>query len=316
MSDRERPLPTQQISSVVPLPETTEPEISEEFARLLREQRVRDHATVIVVAGPNPGQVFAIDQPEVVIGRDIAAHVRIDDPSVSRRHAKIRALGGEKFAVEDLGSRNGVFVGASRVTTHELASGDRVQLGPRVLLRFALLDEAEATLQRELFESSVRDPLTKAYNKRYLGERLAAEIAHARRHSSALALLIFDLDDFKKINDQHGHLVGDGVLRAVADHVRALIRTEDVFARFGGEEFVLLVRGPADAVRLAERIRAAVSARPIVADGVSLPVTVSIGVALLEECGPEADGSALLAIADERLLRAKREGRDRVCAGD
>jgi diguanylate cyclase (GGDEF)-like protein len=316
MSDREHPLPTQQMAAVAPLPETTEPEINEEIARKLREQRVRDHATLIVVAGPNPGQVFAIDKQEVSIGRDVDANVRIDDPSVSRHHAKIRALGSFRYAVEDAGSRNGVFVGATRVTTHELASGDRIQLGPRVLLRFALLDEDEATLQRELFESSVRDPLTKAYNKRYLGERLAAEIAHARRHASPLALLIFDLDEFKKINDRHGHLVGDAVLRAVAEHVRALIRTEDVFARFGGEEFVLLVRGPSDAVRLAERIRAAVSAQPIVAEGVALPVTVSIGVALLDECGPEADGSALLAIADERLLRAKREGRDRVRASD
>ena len=106
----------------------------------------------------------------------------------------------------------------------------------------------------------MRDALTRAHNRRYLVERLGSEIAYARRHVTHLALIMFDLDHFKRVNDTHGHLAGDEVLREVAALVSRLIRAEDVFARFGGEEFVVLVRGIEhdNATRFAERMRSAV----------------------------------------------------------
>ncbi len=275
----------------------------------------RDRASLTLLTGPNAGQVFPLDA-ENVIGRDLDAPVRIDDGSLSRSHARVVRGPNGKFVIEDLDSTNGTFIGNERIRQRELASGDRIQLGPHLTLRFAITDEAEEMLQRQLFESSTRDHLTRAYNRRYLMSRIRAEIAHARRHGTALGLLLFDIDQFKLTNDTHGHLVGDAVLRAVGDRVAALIRIEDVFARFGGEEFVVLVRdtGPRDAVRLAERLRTSVEAMTVRAEGAVVRVTISVGVGSLEELPPEAEDKELIALADMRLYRAKDEGRNRTCA--
>jgi two-component system, cell cycle response regulator len=275
----------------------------------------RDHAILTLLTGPNAGQVFPLEV-ENLIGRDFDAQIRIDDGSLSRTHARISRQAKGTFVIEDLASTNGTFIGSDRIGRRELVSGDRIQLGPKLTLRFALTDGAEEMLQRQLFESSTRDHLTRAYNRRYLMGRIAAEVAHARRHATELGLLLFDIDQFKRTNDTHGHLVGDAVLRAVADRVAALIRLEDVFARFGGEEFVVLIRatGARDAVRLAERVRASMEAMTVRAEGAEVCVTISVGIASLAELPPEAAGKDLIALADMRLYRAKEEGRNRVCS--
>jgi two-component system cell cycle response regulator len=237
---------------------------------------------------------------------------------LSRSHARIVRKPKGKFVLEDLGSTNGTFIGNDRIQRHELVSGDRIQLGPKLTLLFAITDEAEEMLQRQLFESSTRDHLTRAYNRRYFMSRIAAEVAHARRHTTALGLLLFDIDQFKLTNDTHGHVVGDAVLRAVADRVSALIRLEDVFARFGGEEFVVLIRvtNPGDALRLAERLRASIEAMVVRAEGAEVTVTVSVGIGSLAELPLEAPFTELIELADERLYRAKEGGRNRVSATD
>jgi two-component system cell cycle response regulator len=275
----------------------------------------RDHASLTLLTGPNAGQIFPLDV-ENVIGRDFDAQIRIDDGSLSRAHARVIRHANGKFVLEDLDSTNGTFIGNDRIKQRELVSGDRIQLGPKLTLRFAITDEAEEMLQRQLFESSTRDHLTRAYNRRYLMSRIAAEVAHARRHGTELGLLLFDIDQFKLTNDTHGHLVGDAVLRAVGDRVSALIRIEDVFARFGGEEFVVLIRDtpPRDAVQLAERLRISVASMTVRAEGAVVQVTISLGVGSLEELTPEAGGKELIALADVRLYRAKEEGRNRTCA--
>jgi two-component system cell cycle response regulator len=275
----------------------------------------RDRASLTLLTGPDAGQVFPL-RDDTVIGRDFESHIRIDDVSISRSHARVVRLSNGRFVLEDLGSMNGTFIGPDRIQRRELASGDRIQLGPKLTLRFGITDEAEEMLQRQLFESSTRDHLTRVFNRRYLMTRLAAEVAHARRHGASLALLLFDIDRFKDTNDQHGHLAGDAILRAIADRVSALIRVEDVFARFGGEEFVVLIRasGSVDAVRLAERLRTSIETMTVNAEGVDVRVTISVGVAMLAELPPESAGQELLRLADARLFRAKEDGRNRVCS--
>ncbi len=275
-----------------------------------------DRATLTVLNGFNAGQVFALDEQEHVLGRGTEADLWAEDPAVSRRHARITHTPDGEYVLEDLASTNGTFVAARRTERCELASGDRIQLGPNLLLRFAIVDDAEEEMQRRLYESSTRDSLTRAYNRKYFGERLFAEIAHAERHTSHLSLLMLDLDDFKITNDTHGHLAGDLVLRVVSAQVMRLIRMEDVFARYGGEEFVILVRstGHASAVRLAERTRVTLEQLSIPSKDVALRVTVSIGVASLSELGDHGGGTELVALADERLYRAKLGGRNRVCS--
>jgi diguanylate cyclase (GGDEF)-like protein len=280
----------------------------------------RDRAILTVLMGLNAGQVFALEVDDITIGRGREAHIRVEDVGISRAHSRIvRAMDG-KFIVEDLGSTNGTFVQGRRIERAELHTGDRLQIGPNVVLRFAILDEAEEKLAHQLYEASTKDALTKIYNRKYFLERMAAEEAYSHRHNSPLSVILFDLDHFKKVNDTHGHLAGDVVLRLVAAQVQRTIRTEDVLARYGGEEFVILVRGVAHAnsARFAERVRKAVERLTIPWENVQLHATISVGVSSLSELpegGANRTGDALLHLADGRLYEAKAGGRNRVVSG-
>jgi diguanylate cyclase (GGDEF)-like protein len=269
-------------------------------------------ATLTLVSGANAGAIYPLLLDENIIGRTRDCTIRIEDPGISRRHARIVRTGSVTYLLEDLGSSNGTFVGGKRVTHQKLADGDRLAIGPSVEFRFGFTDEAEEALLRRLYESSVLDALTGAYNRKHFAERLAAELGYAKRHNAPLSMLLFDLDHFKRVNDSLGHLGGDHVLRTVATLVKKTLRAEDVFARYGGEEFAIIARG-ADiekAWRFAERLRTMVEQSRIDFKGTPIPVTVSVGVASLACCAdPSADG--LIAKADERLYAAKRGGRNR-----
>lgn len=281
---------------------------------MARRQTTR--ALLTVVSGPNIGRVYSVRDAETVFGRGKEAHVRIEDAGASRAHARIVLQEGRRYVLEDLKSTNGTFVGGRRIDRTELSSGDRIHIGPNVVVSFAILDAQAESLARQHYESSVRDPLTRAHNRRYLVERLASEIAYGRRHSTRLALILFDLDHFKRVNDTSGHLAGDEVLRDVAALVSRMIRAEDVFARFGGEEFVVLVRGIShtNVGRFAERLRGAVERLEIVHVETALKVTISAGYSSIDEFA-DADRSpdTMMRVADERLYRAKTDGRNRVC---
>jgi diguanylate cyclase (GGDEF)-like protein len=279
------------------------------------EVRARDRATLTVLSGVNAGQVFALENERCIVGRDRDADVRIEDAGISRQHARIIRGGSGQYFVEDTNSTNGTFIEGRRVHRVELHSGDHVQFGPNTALAFSLKDAREQELARQLYESSTRDPLTGAFNRRYLNERLTTEVAYATRHRTHLAAVILDLDRFKLTNDRYGHLAGDQVLRFVAAQVTKSIRTEDVFARWGGEEFVVLVRGidHQNVALFAHRLCRAVEHGRIQWAGVTLGSTVSIGVASIEECDNRS-ALTLMALADERLYRAKSKGRNCVVA--
>ncbi len=273
------------------------------------------HPLLTLLSGVNAGQVFAIEQADSVVGRTREASVRIDAVGVSRRHARIVSTGPGTFAIEDLGSTNGVFVNGERVQRADLTPGDQIQIGSEAVLRFNMADAAEEDLARQLFESSTRDALTGAVNRTYFMGRLQAEVAYADRHHVRVGLVLFDLDHFKKINDSHGHVAGDAVLRNVGLTVAHLLRVDDVFARYGGEEFAVLARGVGaeSGLRLAERIRAAVAASSVSWESSELRVTLSAGAAILGEQGTR-DARGLIELADVRLYRAKESGRNRVVA--
>jgi diguanylate cyclase (GGDEF)-like protein len=275
----------------------------------------RDRASLTLLTGVDAGRSFALEAASNVLGRDPFADVRIDHPTVSRQHARLWRTRDGRYFVEDLGSANGTVVSSRRIEQCELRPSDRIHLGPHILLRFELVDETEEGLQRKLFESSTRDALTQVHNRKYLMDRLEAECAHARRHKSALSVVMLDLDEFKKANDTHGHIVGDTILRAFAGAVAGLVRMEDVFARYGGEEFVIVARSSShdDAARLAERVRAAVEVLEIDTPDGPLKTTVSAGVASFGELPPKEGALELLARADVRLYLAKGAGRNRVC---
>lgn len=179
---------------------------------------------------------------------------------------------------------------------------------------FVLMQMEHAVSQQH--ELASHDRLTGLYNRLALMELMDHHLALARRRHSPLALLMLDIDHFKLVNDQHGHLVGDEVLRQVAQRAQARLRNADMLARFGGEEFLALL--PATTIEgaraVAEDIRRAVGDLPMVVNGVSIPVTISIGVhSSLPTEGPTA-AEAMIDRSDQALYQAKHQGRNRVVA--
>jgi diguanylate cyclase (GGDEF)-like protein len=270
----------------------------------------RDHAYVIVIAGPVVGEMFRIDRT-VHIGRGTDADIRLSDTEISRKHARLLHRDGS-VVVEDLKSTNGTFVNGATIGVQRLNDGDKIQVGTTTILKFSYHDDLEEQFQRQMYESALRDGLTKAFNKKYFAERLRSEVAYSKRHRAPMCLLMLDLDHFKKINDTYGHLAGDHVLARFAEFVQQRIRKEDVFARYGGEEFALICRGiPLDeGFQLADRLRDGIAQLELYSEGRRLPVTVSIGVAAMPDA-PASKANELVACADKALYAAKRAGRNR-----
>lgn len=272
----------------------------------------RDRCTLTMLAGPASGKMFTLDGDELVLGRGNDVGARIQDASLSRRHARLYRR-GERFYIEDLGSTNGTFVNGEPVQLPtKLHEGDRIQVGASVLLRVHLQDEMEQAATRQLYESAVRDPLTQVHNRRYLDERLLGEFTYARRHLTPLSVLLVDLDHFKQVNDEIGHLAGDAVLRVVAGSMQRMLRTEDLVARYGGEEFCVVARGidVRNAGIVGERIRRTVEGLAIPWEGRTLRVTLSVGIATMDPEHPFPSVQSLLAAADAALYRAKTTGRN------
>jgi diguanylate cyclase (GGDEF)-like protein len=273
----------------------------------------RDQAYVIVLAGNAMGEMFKLSRKQTIIGRGQTAHIRMMDEGVSREHCEIEA-DGDTMILHDLGSTNGTYCRGTRVDRHILEDGDKILVGSNTVLKFTYHDSLDEVFQRQMYESALRDDLTKAFNKKYFTDRLESEFAFAAQAKAPLSLVVFDLDHFKLVNDTYGHPVGDQVLAEVAGVVANTVRAEDVFARVGGEEFAVICQGTdmLQAQAVAERMRQAVAAHRFAVDGQPLPLAISAGVAAIPEASLN-DAQALIAAADQALYEAKRTGRNRVC---
>ena len=232
-----------------------------------------EHPVLMIIKGLESGRVIRIGRAEVTMGRARDCALVLADRGVSARHARLtlcdpdstegaEGFRGAKFLLEDLRSKNGTFVsGAALTEPQELSFGDSFQLGPDVIVRLSRMTAAEDQAARHLYASSMRDALTNLFNRRYFVQRLHAELAHATRHESPLSVMVLNVDQFKRINDEHGHLAGDAVLQNLARVLQRETRAEDVVARVESQDFGILLRGLGEkaAIACAERIRAAIS---------------------------------------------------------
>ena len=268
----------------------------------------------IMVEGDYIGEIYPVNKTLMIVGRGDDADISISDSSISRRHANIEKK-GDDYIVSDLGSTNGMTLNGRRIKESKLIDGDKIKMG-RIVLRFGFQDSLDKDYHEKLRSMAIRDGLTKIYNKRYFMEILKKEFSFANRNEIELSLLVFDIDDFKKVNDTYGHVVGDIVLKTIASLLDKEVRGYDIFARYGGEEFVFLLRGisPANTHNFCERIRKIVESYPFVINEERVKVTISIGFAIMNPWVKFKLPDDFIAEADKYLYKAKREGKNRVCS--
>jgi two-component system, cell cycle response regulator len=270
---------------------------------------------LIVMSGVDAGRSYRLFEGVSILGRSRReCDVALEGDGVSRVHAELRLGPGGIATIRDADSTNGTFCNGQRggELPISLSDGDKIQLGNSLVLKLRYQSALTATLQGEIYSSAVRDGLTEIFNRAYFDARLRKEFDHAVSHCSSLALLMFDLDHFKRVNDTYGHSAGDHVLKEICRLVEPNIREEDVFARYGGEEFVILMRvGLHGVLQAAERIRRCVAGSVISFEGRPIPVSVSVGVAVAPERGIKSP-EMLLSKADQNLYRSKAAGRNQV----
>ena len=267
---------------------------------------------LIYPTGPGMGLRYALADQNVIIGRSPSCQIHIDNASVSRQHARIdRDEAGVYFAT-DLQSTNGTFVNDVPANQTIMKDGDYLKAG-NCIYRFLAGGNIEADYHEVIYNLTIIDALTSCPNKRFFNEFLDREIARSNRHKRPLSVLMIDIDNFKTVNDTMGHLAGDAALKAMATLIREIIRREELFSRFGGEEFAIILPETKieQAIILAEKIRAIVENNQFDFESKTFNITVSIGVATTDG-DPPATIDQLIQQSDARLYMAKNSGRNKV----
>ena len=267
-------------------------------------------ACIVVIYGPDLGKRLQLGTAPFEIGRSARNDLPIDQESVSRHHARL-TFDGSDYWVQDLNSTNGTYVNDDLIREHRLNDGDQIHIG-RSILKFMTGENVELQYHEEIYRLMTVDGLTQVHNRRYFNEALEREFNRSNRYQRALSLIVFDIDFFKSVNDTHGHLAGDALLRQIAAAVKNRLRREDIFARTGGEEFAILLPEIAlDGARItAEKVRRIVETARFKHEQHVIQCTVSLGVSALR--GDETDANALYKTADDYLYQAKQNGRNRV----
>src|SRR5712691_2185368 len=294
------------------------------FSGKNRQERERRPALVFL-----RGELLAVpiplDRKEVTLGRALEADVRVSDSRASRLHARITTEPGEqdaqtRYRLTDLDSTNGTILNGTPIDDAFLQDGDKFEIGDQ-LIRFEMLDEIDREFQRQIHRLLVHDDLTGLLTSKSFFSELRREAARAEAESMPFCVLMADLDYFKEVNDTYGHLVGSETLEGVGAVIKKTLRAGDVGARFGGEEFAafLLDADYTQGMIAAERVRAAIEEYdfPAVRRGSTEAarthnITISVGVAAYPDDG--RDPIQLVEMADSALYRAKRNGRNCVCA--
>jgi two-component system, cell cycle response regulator len=280
--------------------------------------RTNYYFTLTVIEGNDFGTVYLLDRPETVIGRSDDIDITLDDEKASRRHLKIikEPLDPEEKALHvlaiDLQSKNGTYVNGERITEVELHNSDKLQVGNSIL-KFEVKDHLDLTYHERLYKQATRDALTGLWNRAHVQEALEKFWSMSKRYGRPFSVMLYDIDNFKGVNDNYGHDVGDIVLRTTAQVIMGQVRSHDLAARYGGEEFlVLMPETPIEgAMVAAERLRHAIEGIDFTSMGCPRRVTVSIGIAQYPISAETID--ELIKQADEALYQAKQSGRNRVC---
>jgi two-component system cell cycle response regulator len=276
------------------------------------EDMGRQPACLVVILGDNIGHKYDLDCKMLTIGRGRENDICVNHRSVSRRHVEVH-VDEHGAQLRDLQSTNGTLVNDQPVGSVYLRDGDRIKVG-RTVLKFISGSNVEAAYHQQVYTMTRYDSLTGVYNRRSFDERIEDEVARAHRYGRPLALMMFDIDHFKRINDTYGHRGGDFVLHEVAQAVQQRVRKLDFVARYGGEEFAVILTefDPPFANVFAEDIRVLIQNHVLEFEGRVIPVAISVGLVIWS---PRFETAAqMIEATDQCLYQAKAGGRNRVVA--
>ena len=275
----------------------------------IRKEQGQQKFYLIMIDGDNAGKIYSLDKKTITIGRSDEFDIQLADSSCSRKQAMIKFNDNSKPVLKDLDSTNGTFVNGAKITEINIENGDKILLGFSSVFMFAIQDSLESKFQMNLYESSITDHLTGAFNQKYFLDTLSKAFSYSLRHHTSLGLLMLDIDLFKKINDTHGHIIGDIVLKEFVKRVKNNLRNEDILCRYGGDEFAVIVRDfKYGFVKItAERIRLFFNGRSINYKDQKINISVSIGAATINNENV-ATSEDMIKLADTNLYKAKQSG--------
>jgi len=271
-------------------------------------------ACLLAVGGVINGTIFDLNPGVTTCGRNPDNTIALEFQGISRAHFQLQlSPDSQKAIVKDLGSSNGTFINNTKIEGPvEIQRGDMIKIGS-IALKYLPKGDPERLTYDQLQHEANTDGLTGCYNKRFFNDRIELEVKKCKVTGKPLCLIIFDLDHFKKLNDNYGHDAGDYVLKELAQVLRSGgMRDNDIFARYGGEEFVVLLpeTNLKEGFAIAERLRRLVEQHQFVYDQKRLPVTASIGIADYRQ-GVET-GTDLFKRADSAVYKSKEGGRNQV----
>jgi diguanylate cyclase (GGDEF)-like protein len=271
---------------------------------------------LVIMSGQNIGHRYPlVSHKKIFIGRLYSADILLNEPNVSRRHAHI-GIKPEGIILTDLDSTNGTYVNGEKISCCALQDGDLIIIG-KTILKFSYQSEVDNAFYEEIIDSARFDALTGLATRKFFNGYLKSEYARIERYGGSVSLLLCDLDNFKKVNDAHGHQAGDLVLSMVGSAIRSSIRQNvDIAGRYGGEEIVILL--PEIDLTMArivgEKVRSEIENLTFKYKSVDLKITISIGISASSDVidTPEK----LINTADSQLYLAKNKGKNRVEYGD
>ena len=272
------------------------------------------HPYLVVYIGGNSGRRFKLNRGFMTLGRSSDADIRIKDDRVSRVHCLIEWM-SDTIVLEDKGSTNGTILDGKKIHRAILLPGVPIQIGHSIM-KIEYKSEAEINSEDNLMYNACFDSVTGIYNRQHFTKLAQMELAFACRYQTPIGIILLDIDNFKQINDSHGHPCGDFILAQFADIVIKNKRTEDLLGRYGGDEFIILPRGiigKEEIFELCENIRKAIESFEFHFDQKVITISVSIGFDLLNSEGEDPEGflKEIIKRADHALYSAKESGRNR-----
>jgi diguanylate cyclase (GGDEF)-like protein len=281
----------------------------------LQEAR-KSEACLVVVLGKPLGKRFVLNSEAMVIGRGSECQIPMLESSLSRAHAQVFRRDNGRYYVSDLDSTNGTYLNEQKLTPGkavEVKNGDLLKMG-NMIFKFIGRGKIDNVFYKDILYLASRDELTGSLNRQSLMSCLEEGFHKARISKKALSAVVFDLDQFKSVNDTFGHAAGDLVLKEIVKVAQSVIRSDDFIGRFGGDEFmaVLWDTSLTNACIVAERIRSKIEKHAFTNEGTRIAITVSLGVASLDDSIQSI--GAFFERADQAQYNAKKNGGNQVSA--